>query len=141
MRFAHGPMALNCAESGCTQAVALLERQGPVFPAARVPVSPHGRAACIPGPARKAGERRVFLWVAEIRSKESHRYRLLPFKSLSFKPSQELGGCLNEVKAGGFIYTFMPKWRIAACIIHEHTHENLSQFRCSPVEQPLSHLR
>ena len=60
----------------------------------------------------------------------SSRYRQSPGKSWE-----------DEVKAGGFIYTFMPKWRIAACIIHEHTHENLSQFRCSPVEQPLSHLR
>ena len=135
------PLALKCAESGCTQTVALLERPVPVFPAARAAASPFERKCVFPAPRGKRSERSVLLWMSEIRSKESHQYRLLPFKSLSSRPSQELGGCLNEVKAGGVIYTFMPTWRIAACIIHEHIHENLSQIRCSPVEQPLSHLR
>ena len=38
----------------------------------------------------------------EIRPEGIPQYGLIPFKSLPFKPSQELGGCLNEVKAGGF---------------------------------------
>ena len=135
------PLALKCAESDYTQAVALLERQEPVFPALRAAESLHERMSVFPAPRGERSERSVLLWMSEIRPKESHRYRLLPFKSLSSRPSQELGGCLNEVKAGGVIYTFMPKWRIAACIIHEHIYEDLSQFRCSPVEQPLSHLR
>ena len=40
--------------------------------------------------------------MSEIRPEGIPQYGLIPFKSLSFKPSQELGGCLNEVKAGGF---------------------------------------
>ena len=40
--------------------------------------------------------------MSEIRPEGIPQYGLIPFKSLPFKPSQELGGCLNEVKAGGF---------------------------------------
>ena len=58
MRFAHGPMALNCAESGCTQAVALLGRQGPVFPAARGREPPHGGECVFPAMRGKRGAQR-----------------------------------------------------------------------------------
>ena len=64
---------------------------------------------CIPGPARGAGERSGLLWMSEIRLEGIPRYRLIPFKSLPFKPSQELGGCLNEVKAGGFSDGLTPR--------------------------------
>ena len=90
------------AENGCTQAVALLWRPGPVVPALRRREPLHEGECVFPAPRGERSERSVLLWMSEIRSKESHRYRLLPFKSLSSKPSQELGGCLNEVKAGGF---------------------------------------
>ena len=96
------PLALKCAESGCMQAVALLGRLGPVFPAARRREPTYEGECVFPAPRGERSERSVLLWMSEIRSKESHQYRLLPFKSLSSRPSQELGGCLNEVKAGGF---------------------------------------
>ena len=103
------PLALKCAESGCMQAVALLGRLGPVFPAARRREPTYEGECVFPAPRGERSERSVLLWMSEIRSKESHRYRLLPFKSLSSRPSQELGGCLNEVKAGGFSNGLTPR--------------------------------
>jgi len=47
--------------------------------------------------------------MSEIRPEGIPQYRLIPFKSLPFKPSQELGGCLNEVKAGGFSTVLTPR--------------------------------
>ena len=51
-------MALNCAERDYAQAVALLERQGPAFPAARVAVPPHGEQRVFPAPRGKRGAQR-----------------------------------------------------------------------------------
>ena len=75
---------------------------GPVFPAARGREPPHEGECVFPAPRGKRSERSVLLWMPEIRPEGIPQYGLIPFKSLPFKPSQELGGCLNEVKAGGF---------------------------------------
>ena len=84
-------MALNCAESGCTQAVALLGRQGPVFPAARGREPPHGGECVFPAMRGKRGAQRSLFDVRNL-WKELCRYELYSFKSLSSKPWQELGG-------------------------------------------------
>ena len=96
------PLARMGAEKDCTQAVALQIRLGPVFPAARRREPTYEGECVFPAPRGERSERSVFFWMSEIRWEGIPQYRLIPFKSLPFKPSQELGGCLNEVKAGGF---------------------------------------
>ena len=55
-----GPLALNCAGKDYAQAVALLERQGPAFPAAREAVSPHGEQRVFPAPRGKRGSAALY---------------------------------------------------------------------------------
>ena len=85
-------IARKSAGKDCTQAVALLERQGPAFPAAREAVSPHGEQRVFPAPRGKRGERSALFLMLKIRWRELCRYESCPFKSLSSKPWQELGG-------------------------------------------------